>query len=140
MSRALSSGCFWKPKQPTMVSNFPVSYSTHSSFFIHHFFFFFFFFNQIHSDIPALPPDTPLADLGALAAYDLNKLPDARKSGEDIIREIQQELLTRVGSSESAVVPEQDAQRLMVGVRTCIIIFLIHPFFFFNMCTSYTLF
>ena len=64
-----------------------------------------------------------------MAAYDLNKLPDARKSGEDIIREIQQELLTRVGSSESAVVPEEDAQRLMVGVSKCTRIF---PFFFFN--------
>ena len=88
--------------------------------------FFLFFFRCLFTKInlfyiPALPPDTPLADLGALAAYDLNKLPDARKSGEDIIREIQQELLTRVGSAESAVVPEQDAQRLMVGVSTCTI-------------------
>ena len=66
--------------------------------------------------IPALPPDTPLLDLGALAAFDLSKLPDARKSGEDIIRDIQQEMLTRMGSAEAAVVPEQDAQRLMVGV------------------------
>ena len=73
----------------------------------------------------ALPPDTPLADLGALAAYDLNKLPDARKSGEDIIREIQQELMMRVSSAETAVVPEKDAQCLMVGV-SCVIL---HIFF-----------
>ena len=106
-------------------------------------FFFFFFFTSIPNPflfflfltikinlfyLSALPPDTPLADLGALAAYDLSKLPDARKSGEDIIREIQQELLTRVGSAESAVIPEQDAQRLMVGVSTCTIVIHISNF------------
>ena len=69
-----------------------------------------------------LCPRTPLlADLGALAAYDLNKLPDARKSGEDIIREIQQELMMRVSSAETAVVPEKDAQCLMVGVSCTIL-------------------
>ena len=76
--------------------------------------------------ILALPPDTPLSDLGALAAFDLSKLPDARKSGEDIIRDIQQEMLTRMGSAEAAVVPEQDAQRLMVGVSG----YKLHIYFF----------
>ena len=63
-----------------------------------------------------MPPDTPLSDLGALAAYDLSKLPDAHKSGEDIIRDIQAELLTRFGSAEAAVISEENAQKLMVGV------------------------
>ena len=84
----------------------------------------------IHISISALPPDTPLADLGALAAYDLNKLPDARKLGEDIIREIQQELMMRVSSAETAVVPEKDAQCLMVGVSW--VILLLHFLYIFQ--------
>ena len=98
--------------------------------------FFFFFFLLLS----ALPPDTPLSDLGALAAYDLSKLPDAHKSGEDIIRDIQSELLTRFGSEEAAVISEENAQKLMVGV--CIA-FFIHPSmgidtnYFYTLC--YTL-
>ena len=64
----------------------------------------------------ALPADTPLTDLGVLASYDLSKLPDAKKSGEEIIRVIQQELLLQFGSKETAVIPEEHAQRMLVGV------------------------
>ena len=83
--------------------------------------FFFFFFILL---LLALPPDTPLSDLGALAAYDLSKLPDAHKSGEDIIRDIQSELLTRFGSEEAAVISEENAQKLMVGVRIVFFFYL----------------
>ena len=78
-------------------------------FFIHHSPFFY---------SSALPADTPLTDLGALASYDLGKLPDAKKTGEEIIRIIQQELLLQFGSKETAVVPEEHAQRLLVGVSS----------------------
>ena len=77
----------------------------------------------------ALPEDTPLTDLGALAGYDLSKLPDAKRAGEEIIRIIQQELLLRFGSKEVATIPEEEAQKLLVGVSTHILLvgIAIHP-------------
>ena len=75
-----------------------------------------------YSHPTALPADTPLTDLGALASYDLNKLPNAEKSGEEIIRIIQQELLLQFGSQETAVVPEEHAQRLLVGVSSLLLV------------------
>ena len=56
-----------------------------------------------------------------MASYDLDKLPDAKKTGEEIIRIIQQELLLQFGSKETAVVPEEHAQRLLVGVSSLIL-------------------
>ena len=59
-----------------------------------------------------------MTDLGALAGYDLSKLPDAKRAGEEIIRIIQQELLLRFGNKEVATIPEEEAQKLLVGVGT----------------------
>ena len=59
-----------------------------------------------------------MTDLGALAGYDLSKLPDAKRAGEEIIRIIQQELLLRFGNKEVVTIPEEEAQKLLVGVGT----------------------
>ena len=63
-----------------------------------------------------LSDDTPLTDLGKVASFDMSKLPDLHKSGEDIIREINAELLSKFSSVEVGVIPEDEAQHGMVGV------------------------
>ena len=57
-----------------------------------------------------------MTDLGKVAAFDMSKLPDLHKSGEDIIREINAELLSKFSSAEVGIIPEDEAQRGMVGV------------------------
>ena len=66
--------------------------------------------------ISALPDDTPLIDLGPLAGFDFKKLGSMRKEGESVVREIVQELLTSFSHLEVAMLPEQPAQQLLVGV------------------------
>ena len=66
--------------------------------------------------IPALPDDTPLIELGPLAGFDFKKLGSMRKEGESVVREIVQELLTSFSHLEVAMLPEQPAQQLLVGV------------------------
>ena len=82
-----------------------------------------FFFNDFFSFI-GLSDDTPLTDLGKVASFDMSKLPDLHKSGEDIIREINAELLTKFSSAEVGIIPEDEAQRGMVGVSIRHIFFL----------------
>ena len=72
-----------------------------------------------------LSDDTPLTDLGKVASFDISKLPDLHKSGEDIIREINAELLTKFSSAEVGVIPEDEAQRGMVGVGIILLYFQI---------------
>ena len=51
-----------------------------------------------------------------MASLDLEKLPDVEKTGEQIIREAIELLLTETDSKESAILPEDKVQRLLVGV------------------------
>ena len=67
-----------------------------------------------------------------MASFDISKLPDLHKSGEDIIREINAELLTKFSSAEVGIIPEDEAQRGMVGVS----IEHIFSFFFFLRCSA----
>ena len=64
-----------------------------------------------------LPPDTPMLDLSKIAGMDLSKLPGVEQSGECCIRNIQEWLLHEVSSSETAILPEDKLQRILVGVR-----------------------
>ena len=66
----------------------------------------------------ALPDDTPLIELGPLAGFDLKQLGSMRKEGEDIVREIVQEMLNKFSHLEMALLPEGPAQQLLVGVST----------------------
>ena len=67
-------------------------------------------------DFSDLPPDTPMLDLSKIAGMDLSKLPGVEQSGERCIRNIQEWLLHEVSSSETAVLPEDKLQRILVGV------------------------
>ena len=63
-----------------------------------------------------LPPDTPMLDLSKIASMDLSKLPVVEQSGEGCIQNIQEWLLHEVSSSETAILPEDKLQRILVGV------------------------
>ena len=63
-----------------------------------------------------MPPDTPMLDLSKIAGMDLSKLPGVEQSGERCIRNIQEWLLHEVSSSETAILPEDKLQRILVGV------------------------
>ena len=69
-----------------------------------------------------LPPDTPMLDPSKIAGMDLSKLPGVEQSGEHCIRNIQEWLLHEVSSSETAILPEDKLQRILVGV--CKLLFL----------------
>ena len=63
-----------------------------------------------------MPPDTPMLDLSKIASMDLLKLPGVEQSGEHCIRNIQEWLLHEVSSSETAILPEDKVQHILVGV------------------------
>ena len=67
-------------------------------------------------DFSDLPPDTPMLDLSKIAGMDLSKLPGVEQSGEHCIRNIQEWLLHEVSLSETAILPEDKLQRILVGV------------------------
>ena len=67
-------------------------------------------------DFSDLPPDIPMLDLSKIAGMDLSKLPGVEQSGERCIRNIQEWLLHEVSSSETAILPEDKLQRILVGV------------------------
>ena len=79
------------------------------------------FINALVAPFIDLPPDTPMLDLSKIAGMDLAKLPGVEQSGERCIRNIQEWLLHEVSSEETAVLPEDKLQRIMVGV--CIFLF-----------------
>ena len=59
-----------------------------------------------------------MLDLSKIAGMDLSKLPGVEQSGERCIRNIQEWLLHEVSSEETAVLPDDKLQRIMVGVGT----------------------
>ena len=65
--------------------------------------------------IIGLPEDAAVFDVDAIITLDTTKL-KTEATGEKIIKEIQEWLLTRVSSQETAVLPEDKMQRLLMGV------------------------
>ena len=63
-----------------------------------------------------LPSDTPMLDLSKITGMDLVNLPGVEQSGERCIRNIQEWLLHEVSSDETAILPDDKLQRIMVGV------------------------
>ena len=59
-----------------------------------------------------------MLDLSKIAGMDLSK-----QSGERCIRNIQEWLLNEVSSSETAILPEDKLQRILVGVRKTLCLF-----------------
>ena len=57
-----------------------------------------------------------MLDLSKIAGMDLEKLPGVEQSGERCIRNIQEWLLHEVSSDETAILPGDKLQRIMVGV------------------------
>ena len=55
-------------------------------------------------------------NLGALAVFDEKKLPDIKQFGESIIREFWQVMLKEWSTQERAAIPDDLAQKLLVGV------------------------
>ena len=88
-----------------------------------HFDLLFFTFAQLEFFFSDLPPDTPMLDLSKIAGMDLSKLPGVEQSGERCIRNIQEWLLNEVSSSETAILPEDKLQRILVGVRKTLCLF-----------------
>ena len=70
-----------------------------------------------------LPEDARVYDVDGMINLDTQKL-QTEAMGEKIIKEIQEWLLTRVGSQETAVLPEDKIQRLLVGVSNSLVVSL----------------
>ena len=78
-----------------------------------------------------------MLDLSKIAGMDLEKLPGVEQSGERCIRNIQEWLLHEVSSDETAVLPGDKLQRIMVGVCSNLLLihkleFIDHSFFFYH--------
>ena len=58
-----------------------------------------------------------MLDLSKIASMDLSKLPGVEQSGERCIRNIQEWLTHEVSSSETAILPEDKLQQILVGVH-----------------------
>ena len=67
-----------------------------------------------------LPEDAKVFDVDAIINLDTQKL-QTETTGAKIIEEIQEWLLTRVSSQETAVLPDDKVQRLLVGVSISIL-------------------
>ena len=63
-----------------------------------------------------LPADTPVIDLHKLAGLEAKKMPKMEKSGERMMRDIQEWMIAERSSKECATLPEDTLQRIMVGV------------------------
>ena len=63
-----------------------------------------------------LPASTPLVDLSKMADIDMKKLPKVEEVGDRCIRRIQEFIINKLSSEESAVLPEDKLQHLVVGV------------------------
>ena len=57
-----------------------------------------------------------MLDLSKIASMDLSKLPGVEQSGECCIWNIQEWLLHEVSLSETAILPEDKLQHVLVGV------------------------
>ena len=66
-------------------------------------------------DISDLAEDAPVLELDEIINLDTTKL-QTETTGEKIVAEIQAWLLTKASSQETAVLPEDKLQRLLVGV------------------------
>ena len=63
-------------------------------------------------------------DINEIINMDTSKI-ETETTGKEIVKQIQEWLLTKVGSGETAVLPEKKMQKLLVGVS---ILGLIFPF------------
>ena len=77
-----------------------------------------------------LPGDAKVFDVDAIINLDTQKL-QTETTGAKIIEEIQEWLLTRVSSQETAVLPDDKVQRLLVGVS----IYTLYYFLLVNFLT-----
>ena len=76
-----------------------------------------------------------MLDLSKIAGMDLSKLPGVEQSGERCIRNIQEWLLHEVSSSETAILPEDKLQCILVGVRKLLFLTLFYyKLKFVNFC------
>ena len=64
-----------------------------------------------------LPADSIVHSLLDLDKYDVDKLPDAHKTGEDMLRRHQELMMKHWGTKDSAVLPDDVIQKLLLGVR-----------------------
>ena len=65
--------------------------------------------------ISEIPKDDKIFNLEEAINLDASRL-QTETTGEKIVKQIQEWLLTKVNSSETAVLPEDKMQRLLVGV------------------------
>ena len=63
-----------------------------------------------------IPADDKVFDLDEAINLDTSKI-QTETTGEKIVKQIQEWLLTKADSSETAVLPEDKMQKLLVGVR-----------------------
>ena len=68
-----------------------------------------------------IPADDKIFDLDEAINLDTSKI-QTETTGEKIVKQIQEWLLTKVNSSETAVLPEDKMQKLLVGVSSSIIV------------------
>ena len=66
--------------------------------------------------ILALPPDAKFHNLLSLAAKDLVITPDPEETGSSLLVQHQKLILEHFGHKETAVLPEDVIQRLLLGV------------------------
>ena len=72
-------------------------------------------FTQVFISITGLPPGEKLHDLGALLNFDVSKV-SGESLGEESIRHHQKLLNEHWGLDDTAVLPGDDVQRLLLGV------------------------
>ena len=75
-----------------------------------------------------------MLDLSKIAGMDLSKLPGVEQSGERCIRNIQEWLLNEVSSSETAILPEDKLQRILVGYTKVLVNVINHELESVNFC------
>ena len=74
------------------------------------------------SIISGLPKGMVIHDVAALATFDIKKLPPIKETGAQIISEYQAIMQQKWSASKRAVIPEDQAQCLLVGVSFSFII------------------
>ena len=65
---------------------------------------------------PDLPEDAKVFDIDRMINLDTSQL-QTKTTGAKIVQKLQEYLLTQMSASETAVLPEDKIQRLLVGVR-----------------------
>ena len=66
--------------------------------------------------ISETPEEECLHDLFSLAAFDLSKLPDVEQTGADIMAKHQRLMLEHWGHKDSAILPDDVVQHILLGV------------------------